>query len=325
MDGVSGLSQKSIAPGETFLYEFTLRQHGTLMYHSHFDEMTQIALGMTGLFVIHPRASASPTPDRDFAIMLHEWKVPVGAARPDPSEMSDFNLFTMNGKVFPATVPLVAKRGDRVRIRLANLGPMDHHPIHLHGHRFLVTATDGGEVPESARTPETTVLVPVGSTRTIEFTADNPGDWALHCHMTHHTMNQMGHGLPNMIGVSADDLDERIRQLLPDYMTMGQAGMGDMTHMHMEAPPNSIPMQTVPGPHEEIGMGGMFTILKVRETLDDDPGWYQNPEGTLAALAPPESLRRDGIDAGNPPMVPPAAPSPLPSSQPASSPEHHHR
>lgn len=78
MDGVGGLTQQAIKPGETFKYEFTLKQHGTLMYHSHHDEMIQIALGLTGLFVIHPKEPINPVPDRDFAIMLHEWRIDVG-------------------------------------------------------------------------------------------------------------------------------------------------------------------------------------------------------------------------------------------------------
>ena len=189
MDGVGGLNQKAIDPGETFKYEFTLHQSGTCMYHAHHDEMTQIGLGMTGMFVIHPRRRSRV--DRDFVLMLHEWRIDAGAKRPDPNEMMDFNVLTMNAKVFPATEPLVAKRGDRVRIRIGNLSPMDHHPIHLHGYQFRVTETDGGQIAEAAQMPETTVLVPVGSTRTIEFTADEPGDWAMHCHMTHHVMNRL--------------------------------------------------------------------------------------------------------------------------------------
>src|SRR5678815_183694 len=142
----------------------------------------------------------------------------------------------------PGTAPLVAQLGDRVRIRIGNLGPMSHHPIHLHGYHFKITETAGGRIPDAAQWPDSTVLVPVGSTRTIEFVADNPGDWALHCHMTHHVMNQMGHGAPNMIGVDARGLDTRVRRLLPDYMTMGQTGMAGMTEMGMAIPPNSIPM-----------------------------------------------------------------------------------
>ena len=304
MDGVGGLTQKAIQPGETFKYEFTLRQSGTCMYHSHHDEMTQIALGLTGLFVIHPR-QARRRVDRDFAILLHEWRIDPGARRPNPNEMTEFNMLTMNARAFPGTAPLVVRTGQRVRIRMGNLSPMDHHPIHLHGYRFRITETDGGEIAESAQWPEITVLVPVGSTRTIEFVADQPGDWAMHCHMTHHVMNQMGHGLPNMIGVAPGGLDEHLRKVVPGYMTMGQTGMADMGDMGMDVPKNSVPMLGGKGKHDVITMGGMFTILKVREAIQSygDPGWYENPAGTLASVAPSGDLRRDGIDVNQPPVV----------------------
>ncbi len=303
MDGVGGLTQKAIQPGETFKYEFTVRQHGTGMYHSHHDEMTQMALGMTGMFVIHPRAPQEPRVDRDFVLLLHEWRINPGAKRPDPNEMVEFNMLTINGRAFPGTEPLVAKVGEKVRIRIGNLSAMDHHPIHLHGYQFRITETDGGKIPDSAQWPETTVLVPVGSTRSIEFVADEPGDWAMHCHMTHHVMNQMGHGFPNMIGVKEGPLDSKVRKLLPGYMTMGQTGMGDMGAMGMSVPPNSIPMVGGKGKHDYITMGGMFTVFKVREQLTsyDDPGWYENPEGTLASNATSDDLRRDGIDVNKPP------------------------
>jgi hypothetical protein len=282
------------------MYEFPLVQHGTFMYHSHHDEMTQMGMGLTGMFVIHPRNPGASAPDRDFALMLHEWKIEVGAARPDPNEMSDFNILTMNAKSFPGTQPLIVRRGERVRVRLGNLGAMDHHPIHIHGYYFKVTESGGGPIPEALQTLDTTVLVPVGHTRAFEFIADNPGDWALHCHMTHHVMNQMGHGLPNMIGVDPRGLDTKVRKLLPDYMTMGNTGMHGMTEMGMKVPPNSIPMVGGVGPHDEITMGGMFTILKVRETIsnyDEDPGWYENPPGTQADAAPETMLDRCRISA----------------------------
>jgi FtsP/CotA-like multicopper oxidase with cupredoxin domain len=300
MDGVAGLSQRAIKPGETFRYEFTLRQHGTLMYHAHHDEMTQIGLGLTGLFVVHPREERRPV-DRDFALLLHEWFMPAGTARPDPNEMIEFNVLTLNGKVFPATEPLVVRHNERVRIRIGNLSPTNHHPIHLHGHNFRVVETDGGEIPQAGQWPEVTVIVPVGGTRTIEFVADNPGDWALHCHMTHHVMNQMGHGLPNMVGVDPGRVDRAVSSLLPAYMTMGQDGMGEHgVHIqsgHMAVPPNSIPMVGAPGPHGYIAMGGMMTLMKVREHLTDDadPGWYEASRGTQAELASADELRRDGI------------------------------
>jgi FtsP/CotA-like multicopper oxidase with cupredoxin domain len=295
MDGVAGLSQKNIGPGETYKYEFKLRQHGTFMYHSHSDEMTQIALGMMGMFIIHPRNPTGPRADRDFALMASEWRIDVGTMRPNPIEMTDFNVFTFNARTFPGTAPLVAKYGDRVRIRFGNLSPMEHHPIHIHGFHWKITETDGGQIPESAQWPETTVLVAVGQTRTVEFIADNPGDWAMHCHMTHHAMNQMGHKAPNLIGVRPGKLDKKVSTLIPGYMSMGESGMADMGEMGMPVPRNSIPMVGAQGKHDYIDMGGLFTIVKVRENLTsyDDPGWYENPPGTLASLASNDELQRD--------------------------------
>ena len=296
MDGVAGLTQAPIEPGKTFRYEFTFDRAGTFMYHPHADEMTQIALGMMGMIVVHPRRRAERI--RDFSMFTHEWKVPIGTSRPDPLAMNDFNVLTFNGKAFPGTAPLLAETGDRIRIRLANLGPMDHHPVHLHGHTFEITATDGGPVPASARVPETTVLVPVGTTRTIEFTARAPGDWAMHCHMTHHAMNQMGHDAANLIGVDTKGLDDKLGRVAPGYMTMGHDGMSEMAHMRMDQPKNSISMVGVKGPHGIIEMGGMFTMLKVRDKLADattDPGWYATPKGETAVEATADELARDGI------------------------------
>ena len=303
MDGVGGLSQAPIQPGQTFKYEYTVWQHGTFMYHSHHDEMTQMALGMLGLFVIHPREPKAPPPDRDYAFMLSEWKIVPGTRRPDPSEMIEFNVLTFNGRAYPGTAPLLAKLGERVRIRFGNLSAMDHHPIHIHGHAWRIIETDGGPIPEEGQWPEVTVLVPVGATRTVEFVANNPGDWAMHCHMTHHVMNQMGHGLPNVVGIEPGTLDKQVRAFLPGYMTMGQEGMGDMAEMAMQIPPNSVPMVGSPGPHGYITMGGMYTNLKVREDLGilrpeegEDfayGGWYESPPGTQAMLASAEDLKRD--------------------------------
>jgi FtsP/CotA-like multicopper oxidase with cupredoxin domain len=282
MDGVAGLTQPHIQPGETYVYEFTLRQHGTQMYHPHSDEMVQMALGMMGFFIIHPKQRDNV--DRDFAIMLHEWFVPPGGATPNPAVMTDFNNFTFNSRVWPGTAPLVVRRGQRSRIRLGNLS-MDSHPIHLHGYRFEQTGTDGGRTAPSARFQETTVNVPVGATRDVEFVADVPGDWAFHCHKSHHTMNAMNHDVPNMLGVSQERVEQKVRKILPAYMAMGEAGMGDM--MEMGLPRNTLRMMSGDGPFGPIGMGGMFTVVKVREgiTSYEDPGWYKHPEGTLARKA----------------------------------------
>ncbi len=299
MDGVGGVSQKAIQPGETYMYEFPLKQHGTCMYHSHHDEMTQMQLGMMGLFIIHPKEPEKNPPDRDYAYMLSEWKIEVGARRPDPNEMTDMNVFTFNARSFPATESIVAKKGEKVRIRIGNLSTMSHHAIHLHGYYFTVVATDGGQIPVAGQWPETTVHMPTGSTRTVEFVADEPGDWVMHCHMLHHVMTQMGHKFGNVIGMNEDGLNKKIRKLVPGYMSMGTTGMGDMGDMGMKVPPNSLPMVGGPGKYDYITMGGMFTILKVRDSLPadgSDPGWYDCPPGTLATNAAEADMKRDGID-----------------------------
>ncbi len=304
MDGVSGLTQDPIPPGETWVYEFELVQHGTHMFHSHHDTMTQEGLGLTGMFVIHPADDPREPVERDFALMLHEWRIDAGARRPNPNEMSDFNVLTMNGRVFPHLEPLVMRTGQRVRMRIGNLSAMDHHPIHLHGVEFFETAVDGIVVPAEHQRKRVTVLVGVGETRDIEFVPEYPGDWALHCHMTHHVMNQMGHAFPNMIGVDTEGFDGRLRSLLPGYMTMGATGMKDMTDTGMALPPNSIPMQKGTGQFETgIGLAGMAGLMKAREHISDamlarneDPGWYDQPPGSGVRRASREELERDGVD-----------------------------
>jgi FtsP/CotA-like multicopper oxidase with cupredoxin domain len=311
-DGVYGVTQQGIMPGETFSYDFTFPHAGTFMYHSHMDTMTQEGLGLTGMIVVHQRNPEGPQPDRDFALMLHEWGITGGTSRPDPQVMTDFNIITINGKVFPDTEPLVAQLGDRVRIRLGNLSAMDHHPIHLHGYAFTVVETDGGTVPPRARWPETTVLVPVGSVRVVEFVADNPGDWAMHCHMTHHTMNQMDHKFPNMIGVDTSGVDEKIRELLPGYMTMGTTGMMALQTMNMPVPRNSIPMLGYKGQFGQTVMGGMATVLKVRKRVEgyEDPGPYRFPKGSVAHKATAKEMIRDGIVAPETQRKPALHPNP---------------
>lgn len=293
MDGVAGLTQKGIPPGETFKYEFTLKQNGTFMYHPHYDEMTQISLGMMGFFIIHPKGGDDPSIDRDFALFLHEWRIPMGAKTPIPTEMVDFNLFTFNSVLFPTIESLVAKKGDRVRIRLGNV-MMNSHPIHLHGYEFMVTRKGGKRLPPGAQYSAVTVTVAPGETRDIEFIADNPGDWAFHCHKAHHTMNQMQHDMPNLTGIDKGDIEDRIKQFFPGFMGMMNInGMGEMFEMYgpsnsemgkkMKLPLNLSPIGS-PGPFGVIEMGGMFTVLKVREGLTSyvDPGWYKHPKGTVA-------------------------------------------
>lgn len=285
MDGVGGLTQPHIPPRKTFVYEFVLPRSGTFMYHPHSDDMLQVAMGMMGFFIVHPKNPKERPVDRDFCIMLHNWDVEAGTATPKASTMTEFNMWSFNSRVFPGTAPLVVRKGDRVRIRIGNLS-MHDHPIHLHGYDCWVTGTDGGWIPKSAQLPEITVNVPVGAMRAFEFEADAPGDWAMHCHKMHHVMNAMGHNVPNMLGVNQRGIAGKIGQLVDGYMAMGETGMSGMQEMQMPLPENTLPMMTGDGPFGALEMGGMFTVLKVREGLahDDyrDPGWYPHPAGTVA-------------------------------------------
>jgi manganese oxidase len=186
-DGMPGISQPLIKPGGRFVYEFDIHQEGTYFYHSHMA--MQEMVGMLGAFIMHPREPYRPHCDKDFLIHLQEYAVLPNNTIPNTMNM-EFNWLLLNGKTGPATTPLIVKLGDRVRIRFVNLG-MDHHPMHLHGHTFYTTGTEGGRIQESAWWPGNTVLVGVAQARDIEFVANNPGDWMLHCHLPHHMMNQM--------------------------------------------------------------------------------------------------------------------------------------
>ena len=200
MDGVAGLNQPSIKPGQTYVYEFVAQRAGTFMYHPHADETTQMAMGMMGFWVTHPKDPGLMPVDRDYVFLLNAYDISPGSYTPKVSTMLDFNVWTFNSRAFPGTAPMVARLGERVRIRVGNL-TMTNHPIHLHGHEFVVAGTDGGWTPPGSRWPEVTTDIAVGQMRAIEFTAAAPGDWAFHCHKSHHTMNAMSHAVPNTIGV----------------------------------------------------------------------------------------------------------------------------
>lgn len=200
MDGVPEIGAGPfIDPGQSFTYSFVLRQSGTYMYHSHVDPAHQEMMGLAGMFIALPSQPVLPV-QHDFVLMLQEWQVqePAPSAQGvqviDPLGM-DFNYFTINGKSYPDADPLYVSRGDRVRIRLGNIS-MQSHPMHLHGHYFAVTAADGHPLP--APWYKNTINVAPGETWDIEFLADNPGNWAFHCHKPHHTANGRDHGLGGM-------------------------------------------------------------------------------------------------------------------------------
>ena len=317
MDGVGGLTQPHIPVGKTFVYEFLLTKSGSFMYHPHSDEMVQMAMGMMGSVVVHPKDPNFHRVDRDYAFIMSSYRFDPGTSLPQVAEMTDFNIWTFNARVFPGIDVMPVGLGDRVRIRVANL-IMTNHPIHLHGHHFAVSCTDGGWVPESAQWPEATVDVPVGSIRAIDFVADAPGDWAFHCHKSHHTMNAMGHTVKNFIGMKRRDLASALSYAGPGAMAMGTDGMAEMGSMHMPLPANTLPMMSGTGPFGPIEMGGMFTVMKVREGLApgdySDPGWYRHPPGTVAYAV-------DAAEAGEPHRH---ETKPAPAGEPSPSGHQHH-
>jgi hypothetical protein len=284
MDGVGGLTQPHIPAGKTFVYEFEIKGSGTFMYHPHSDEMVQMAMGLMGSLVVHPKDPQFRRVDRDFVFIMSSYRFDPGTSLPQVSEMTDFNIWTFNARVFPGIDVMPVRLSDRVRIRMANL-TMTNHPIHLHGHHFAVSCTDGGWVPESAQRPETTIDVPVGAIHAVDLVAGAPGDWAFHCHKSHHTMNAMGHQVKNFIGLAERDLGKALSRAAPNAMAMGTDGMAMMGEMAMPLPANTLPMMTGTGSLGPIEMGGMFTVMKVREDLAPgdyrDPGWYKHPQGTV--------------------------------------------
>jgi len=187
MDGVPGVSQNLTMPGGRFVYEFDLHQNGTFFYHSHMA--MQEMVGMLGGFIILPKTPYAPRADKDFLFALQEYAVLPNSTIPNSMNM-EFNWLTLNGKAGPACTPLIVKQGERVRIRIVNLG-MDHHPVHLHGFTFWETGREGARQPEAIWPRGNTTLVGVAQARDIEFVADRMGDWMLHCHLPHHMMNQM--------------------------------------------------------------------------------------------------------------------------------------
>ncbi len=253
-DGMPGISQEPVRPGESFTYNFVIRQEGTYFYHSHMA-MQELA-GMLGAFVMHPRTPYRPHCEKDFVVHLQEYAVLPNATTPN-TQMMEFNWLLLNGKAGPSSTPLIVRQGERVRIRFVNLG-MDHHPMHLHGHTFYVTGTEGGRIPETAWWPGNTVLVGVAQSRTVEFVADNPGDWMLHCHLPHHMMNQMSSqagpmtrmaGFPGGQGLRGDDSHGRMTARGQDGDAMQSMDMGGGKPMMMSmAPANAASDPAIPSP-----------------------------------------------------------------------------
>ncbi len=288
MDGMPYISQKPIVPGGRFVYEFTLDQDGTFFYHSH--GAMQEMMGMIGMFILHPRQEYAPHVDHDFGVVLQEWALLPNNSIPNTASM-EFNWLTLDGKVGPATTPLVVRQGNRVRIRMVNMG-MDHHPIHLHGHTFVVTGSEAGRQPESTWGPGNTVLVGVAQARDIEFVANNPGDWMIHCHLPHHMMNSMMDLLSDR-AVSTTPLSQKQVGEQMD-LTMSQDQSMEMT------PDAATPIAPDAGEVPGFPQDGLMEMTmdqaagKAPEFMELPPGWSAGMQGmmTLLRIMPPEQYDR---------------------------------
>ena len=187
-DGSDVLTQNPIPPGGEMVYEFDVHEEGTFWYHTHVA--MQETHGMVGWMIVHPRKVFDPPVDRDFGLIFQNFAIRPNQTVNDSWSM-DWNWHTINGRSGPYTTPLVVKHGERVRVRIMNFAPIQHHSIHLHGHTFWVTGHEGARAPQSAWVPRNTELIAVAQATDFEFVANNPGDWMFHCHMTHHMMNHM--------------------------------------------------------------------------------------------------------------------------------------
>ena len=311
MDGGPGLSQDAILPGGRFVYEFTLQQEGTYFYHSHMA--MQEMMGMIGAFIMHPQEPYDPPADQDFAIILQEYAVLPNNPTPNSMNM-EFNWLTMNGKSGPATTPLIVRLGDHVRLRLINLG-MDHHPIHMHGHQFVITGTEGGRRPQSTWGPNNTVLVGVAQARAVEFLATDPGDWMIHCHMPHHMMNQMssmagpltrragmpagagmeeGMGTPRGGSATSEEYGPSLGRGMGASSNLAQPTTnGPLTQQH-PAEPNAPAMQ-MPNTQAQMQMNMQMSNADVSKDANSVPGFPQDafmesPAMAMdAAVAKPET------------------------------------
>ncbi|HTP68991.1 MAG TPA: copper oxidase [Dongiaceae bacterium] len=273
-DGVPFISQKPVPPGGTFTYEFTVHQEGTFFYHAH--SAMQEMIGLIGMFIAHPKVAHAPRVDHDYGIVLQEWAVLPNNSVPNTSSM-EFNWLTFNGRSAPVTTPLLVRLGSRVRLRLVNLG-MDHHPIHLHGHQFVITGTEGGRAPESTWYPTNTVLVGVAQAKVVEFDAKYPGAWMIHCHLPHHMMNSMADLLGERQIQTADTTDARA---LSQMETLARSiGVEHVHHSPIADNANSVPGF----PQDAFMEMGMDAAVDKPENYGLPPNWSAGMMGMMTML-----------------------------------------
>jgi FtsP/CotA-like multicopper oxidase with cupredoxin domain len=290
MDGIPFLTQDPIKPGDTFVYELTVHQTGTYFYHPHFA--MQEAIGMVGLFIIHPRSAYQPVVDQDFALISQEFRI-LSASDTPATALMDFNWLTFNGRCGPYVTPLVVRLGHRVRIRILNFSTADHHPIHFHGHTGWITGADGGRIPETAWIPTNNILVGVAQVREVEFIANNPGDWVMHCHMFHHMMNHMVSGVgPGSRGMATGEQEDP-RYKVPAF-PQGTGMMAEMSPAEM-AKIKKNPLTRGMRSMWPMGVHGLMTVIRVLP-----PDLYEKVVSGKGEVAPgasvPGSMPTQGMD-----------------------------
>lgn len=189
-DGVPGVTQSAIEPGDSFTYKFTAEPSGTFWYHCHVNVNEHVTLrGMFGPFIVRPKhpTALEKTVTKDFILMLSDWESEY-AEKPGFGGVPGgvYNYFTINGKSYPDTQPLRVNKGDVVRLRFIGAGDLVHS-IHLHGHVMKIAFKDG--FPLVNPISGDTVSISPGERYDVIFTADNPGRWMIHDHVDTHTMN----------------------------------------------------------------------------------------------------------------------------------------
>ena len=273
-DGVPYVSQKPIAPGEQYVYEFTVHQEGTFFYHAH--SAMQEMMGLIGFFVAHPENNYKPRVDHDYGLILQEWAVLPSNTVPNTASM-EFNWLTFNGVAAPMATPLLAQLGSRVRLRILNMG-MDHHPVHLHGHQFVLTGTEGGRAPESTWYPMNTVLVGVAQARVVEFEAKYPGAWMIHCHLPHHMMNSMMDLLRDRQIQTADQTEAKA---MAQMMSLAKS----VPFEHLHSSPVAENAQNIPGfPQDAFMEMGMDEVVEKPETFGLPKNWSAAMMGMMTMI-----------------------------------------
>lgn len=269
-DGVPGMTQDPIPAGGTFVYEYDLHQAGTFFYHSHMP--MQEAFGMVGFFIIHPAVAWDPVVDRDFLLLFQNFRIDPTQTISNSMAM-EWSWHTINGRSGPYTTPLVCKHGERVRVRILDFSPMQHHPIHLHGHTFWKTGHEGTRIPQSAWIPRNTELIAVAQSADFEFIAFNPGDWLMHCHMVHHMMNHM-----------VPQVGPRIREGVDVARYRG-----DLEHRPQVKFPHTDPGFDVPG-YPQMMQGQEWTDEEMkriegrRQVRGMRPNWHMGVKGLMTVV-----------------------------------------